>query len=116
MLIVGNSHVNCYGGHRGRSRDDYEMNPIDEGRGFWRIGGDPTNLGYWDAAVELAKTFRVAVCCQGNQHAHFMFLERPFDFALASQPGLVVDEGSSSSPSCRCAKCSSLQLATSRWS
>lgn len=93
LLIVGNSHVNCYGGHGGRSLDDYEMNPIDEGRGFMRIGGDPTNPGYWDAAVELAKTIRVAVCWQGNQHALFMFLERPFDFALASHPGLVVDQG-----------------------
>ena len=41
LLIVGNSHVNCYGGHLGRSPEDYEMNPIDEGRGFMRIGGDP---------------------------------------------------------------------------
>jgi hypothetical protein len=93
LLIVGNSHVNCYGGHRGRSPDDYEMNPIDEGRGFMRIGGQP-DLGYWDAAVELAKTFRVAVCFLGNQHvAYFMFLDKRFDFALASHPGLVVDQG-----------------------
>ncbi|MEB3065326.1 hypothetical protein [[Mycobacterium] zoologicum] len=94
LLIVGNSHVNCYGGHLGRSPDDYEMNPIDEGRGFMRIGGAPANPAYWDAAFELAKTLRVALCFQGNQHtAHFMFLDTPFDFALASHPGLVVDQG-----------------------
>lgn len=92
LLIVGNSHVNCYGGHLGRSTDDYEMNPIDEVRGFVRIGGSPANLDYWDAAVELTKTFRIAVCWQGNQHVtHFMFLDKPFDFALASHPELVVD-------------------------
>jgi hypothetical protein len=94
LLIVGNSHVNCYGGHSGRSRDDYEMNPIDEGRGFMRLGGHPANPGYWDAAVELAKIYRIAVCWLGNQHVlHFMFLEKRFDFALASHPGLVVDQG-----------------------
>lgn len=94
LLIVGNSHVNCYGGHTGRSPEDYEMNPIDEGRGFMRLGGDPATVGYWDAAVKLTKTFRIAVCWQGNQHiAHFMFLEKRFDFALASHPGLVVDQG-----------------------
>jgi len=93
LLIVGGSHTWCYGGQFSRSLDDYEMKPIDESRGFMRIGGSPENLGYWDAAVELAKTFRVAVCWQGNQHALFMFLDKPFDFALASHPGLVVDEG-----------------------
>jgi hypothetical protein len=92
LLIVGHSHVNSYGGHSGRSQDDYEMNPIDESRGFWRIGGHYNNDGYWDAAVELAKTFRMAICWQGNQHwTNFMFLERPFDFALASHPEMVVD-------------------------
>ncbi|BBX47783.1 hypothetical protein GCM10009641_88150 [Mycobacterium cookii] len=92
LLIVGNSHVNCYGGHLGRSEDDYEMNPIDERRGFMRIGGAP-NPGYWDAVVELAKTFRVGVCFLGNQHvAHFMFLEKQFDFALAAHPELAVDQ------------------------
>jgi hypothetical protein len=94
LLMVGHSHVNCYGGHPGRSPEDYEMNPIDEGRGFMRIGGDPQNLGYWDAVVELAKTLRIAVCFSGNQHvSYFMFLDKPFDFALASHPGLVVDQG-----------------------
>ncbi|MCV7090829.1 hypothetical protein [Mycobacterium interjectum] len=94
MLIIGNSHVNCYGGHMGRSPEDYEMNPIDEARGFMRIGGDPVNLGYWDAAVELAKTFPIALCFLGNQHVyHFMFLDKRFDFALASHPGLVVEQG-----------------------
>jgi hypothetical protein len=93
LLIVGNSHVNCYGGHLGRSPDDYEMNPIDEDRGFMRIGGAP-NPGYWDAVVELAKTYRIALLFLGNQHvAYFMFVEKQFDFALASHPGLVVDQG-----------------------
>jgi hypothetical protein len=42
----------------------------------------------------LAATRRVALCFQGNQHiAHFVFLEKRFDFALASHPGLVVDLG-----------------------
>ncbi|WP_152531575.1 hypothetical protein [Mycobacterium sp. UM_CSW] len=93
LLIVGHSHSWCYGGQFNHPPDDYEMKPIDEGRGFMVIGGSPENLGYWDAVVGLAKTFRVAVCWQGNQHAHFMFLEKPFDFALASHPGLVMDEG-----------------------
>lgn len=93
-MIVGHSHAKSYGGHSGRSPDDYEMNPIDEGRGFWRIGGFVNNPGYWDAAVELAKTFRVAVCWQGNQHwADFLFLKKRFDFVLASHPGLAVDQG-----------------------
>ena len=34
LLIVGHSHAGCYGGQFGRSSDDYEMKPIDEGRGF----------------------------------------------------------------------------------
>jgi hypothetical protein len=96
LLIVGHSHSWCYGGHSGRSLDDYEMGPIDEARGLMRIGigSDSVKPGYWDAAVDLAKTYRVAVCWQGNQHAgSFMFLEKPFDFALASHPGLVVDKG-----------------------
>ena len=94
LLILGNSHVNSYGGHMGRSPDDYEMNPIDEGRGFWRIGGNWDSVGYWDAAVELAKTYPIAVCLQGNQHVyHFMFVDKPFDFVVAAHPGLVVDPG-----------------------
>ncbi|WP_256099685.1 glycosyltransferase family 2 protein [Mycobacterium gordonae] len=92
LLIVGHSHADCYGGHRGRAPDDYEMNPIDEGRGFWRIGGHPKNLGYWDVAVELSKTFRTALCWHGNGHwTEFLFLEKRFDFTLASRPELVVD-------------------------
>jgi hypothetical protein len=94
LVIVGHSHADRYGGHKGRSPDDYEMNPIDEGRGFWRIGGHVNNVGYWDAAVELAKIFRIAVCWQGNQHwSHLLFLEKRFDFALASHPELVIDQG-----------------------
>jgi hypothetical protein len=94
LLIVGNSHVNCYGGHRGLSTDDYEMNPIDEARGFMRIGGNFANPGYWEAAIALAKTFRTAVSFRGDQHVvHFVFLDEPFDFALASHPELVVDPG-----------------------
>lgn len=92
LVIVGGSHVNCHGGHLGRSPDDYEMNPIDEGRGFWRIGGAPRNQGYWDAVYELAKTLRIALSFMGNQHVeHFMFLEKQFDFVLASNALLVVD-------------------------
>lgn len=94
LLIIGNSHVNSYGGHQGRSPDDYEMNPIDEARGFMRIGGDSVNQGYWEAAVKLAKTFPIALCFLGNQHVyHFMFLDKRFDFAMASHPGLVMDQG-----------------------
>lgn len=94
LVIVGHSHAHSYGGHSGRSPDDYEMNPIDEGRGFWRIGGFFNNPGYWDAAVAVAQTFRVAVCWAGNQHwSAFVFLQKQFDFALASHPWLAIDQG-----------------------
>lgn len=92
LVLVGHSHVDCFGGSKGIGPDDYTPNPIDPDRGFFRLGGNPSTAGYWEAAIRLSRTRPLAVCWMGNQHnLHFMFVKQPFDFCLCARPDLAVD-------------------------